>query len=305
MSVGGVDFQIDTTTGALLVNMSGVTVEADIIDIDIAALIAGIANGKTLADLDTTLTSLDGKDYATQTSLALVATEVTAAAILAKLSADPASETTLAAAAASLVAIDNLLQTQEVRQTEIVKEHTLAGRTPYSWGVIIEDAEISESDWSSSHAGSSYPPDGPGVLPQLLSEESIRYQQATIQAKKPGIERGSSISPAGPAGSSAAGSSSSSSGSPVPGPTYWDFIGNALPTANTGNVYVFAKTEPLDFAIELTPGEKFDLPPNCDLNDFGVAALNDCDGVVVLYTGDPPPRGSSSPVSSSSSSSSS
>jgi hypothetical protein len=72
----------------------------------ILTLIAGYTDG-----IEALLTTLGGKDFATQTTLAAIlvkladpATQTTLAAVLAKLSADPATQTTLAAVLAKLSA---------------------------------------------------------------------------------------------------------------------------------------------------------------------------------------------------------
>ncbi len=286
--IGSADVMIDETTGALLVKIGDADLSVDVADVDVQAIVDGIAGSspKTLAELETVLQSIltkliaapatEARQDAVAAALGLLALEDggNLAAILAKLSDDPATETTLAA----------LLDEQE----KVTPEHQGASRTPRSHYRIVSDAE---EDSSSSGAP------GP-TLPVVLSEESRPYLQAKVQAVKPYAwsepEESSSSSSSSSSPSSSSRQSSSSSGEPG-----YEFTGDALPGSNTGNVYLWAKVDPMNAAWVLTPGAMLELPPNADLNDYAIAAANDGDGVVVLYTEGEPPAGSSSSSSSS------
>ncbi|HUT60768.1 MAG TPA: hypothetical protein VNA25_23225 [Phycisphaerae bacterium] len=91
---------INEETGAVLLDLGGAVINVDMVKVDVDALIDGIAGGKKIEDLYVKLSA----DPATQTTLAAIlaaladpATETSLAAVLAKLSADPATQTTLAA----------------------------------------------------------------------------------------------------------------------------------------------------------------------------------------------------------------
>jgi len=101
----GASLMINEETGAVLLDLGGAVINVDMVKVDVDALIDGIAGGKKIEDLYVKLSA----DPATQTTLAAIlaaladpATETSLAAVLAKLSDDPATQTTLAAVLAAL-----------------------------------------------------------------------------------------------------------------------------------------------------------------------------------------------------------
>ena len=82
----------------------------------------------------------------------------------------------------------------------------------------------------------------------LTTEDSLKYRQATILAKKPGADALSK------------------------------------PTANTGNVQICSGEEVLTGAFELVPGASMELPPNGDLAEYFLAVDTAGDGVCIEYT---------------------
>ena len=292
-SVGGLDVMVNESTGALLIDIGGATIEVDLVETDVAAIVDGIAGNppKTLAELHTLLTTIAGKDFATQTTLA---------AVLAKLSADPATETTLAAVLAKLAAqydgvdvlewiaemsddiktntqgIDGSAQDIKADTWEIRKNAVANTRQPLSHRIVVASA-------------------GTPVRLADTHDDYYAYIHARVQAVKPG-EQQSSSSPSQQSGSPSSSSSSSHPGEDEGGP------GNdTLPSTNTGNIYIWNGDQG-KAAFILTPGQTLELPPNCHLGEFWIDAEYDGDGVVVLFSTDETYERPSSSWSSSSSS---
>lgn len=100
----------------------------------------------TDADVEALLTSLDGKDFSTQTTAAAIlakltsdpATQTTLAAILAKITSDPATQTTLAAILAKLIAAPATEAKQDTGNTSLASIDTkLTNPLPVSGTITI------------------------------------------------------------------------------------------------------------------------------------------------------------------------
>ena len=187
----------------------------------------------------------------------------------------------LLATAAVQSNIENNTQEIDSKLANVELEHLGDSRTPRSLAVLIADASSASS--SSGEAA--------GFATKLISETSKPYIKAKVQASKPSAAASSSSS----SSSSSSGESSSSSSGEA-----WSPTGTALPEPATGDVWVWAKDDPMEGAWRLNEDEWLELPPNCDLSDFAFAVENDGEGLVVLYT-----EGEDATPSSSSSSSSS
>ena len=271
--IGSADVMIDETTGALLVKIGDAELSVDVADVDVQAIVDGIAGStpKTLAEL--------------YTAIGLLATE---------------SGGNLDAIVTAL----GLLATEEGGNIDMIAEMS-EYTADNTWGTYKNTQAVKEDTWeirknavaNTRQPKSQYAVVASAGTPVRLApnEPEYDYIHAHVQAVKPGVESSSSAS-------SASGSSSSSSGEDDGGP------GNdALPGANTGNIFIW-NGEDRNAAFILTPGQTLELPPNCHLYEFWVDAANDGDGVVVLFSqdeeGERPEESSSSSSSSSSSGSS-
>ena len=267
--IGSADVMIDETTGALLVKIGDADLSVDVADVDVQAIVDGIAGSspKTLAELETVLQSILTK------LIAAPATEARQDAVAAALGllaledggnlADLATKATarndkLDSALATLALEDGgNLATAAGRLGEIEKDHKAGTRYPHVYGRAV----------------------GTPTERVALSDEPRPYLRAWLQGYTPGDVAAPSSSSSGSSSSSAQ-SSSSSSAAPT-----GDGDADNYPVVNTGNIYVFSRTEGLEeYAFVLGPGERVELPPNCDLADFYIDAAVQDEGVTVMYS---------------------
>ena len=282
--IGAADVMIDETTGALLVKIGDAELSVDVADVDVQAIVDGIAGGtpKTLADLYTAIgllaTESGGNLDAIVTALGLLATEeggnIDMIAEMSEYTADNTGNTDA--------------NTGSIREDtwEIRKNAVANTRQPRSHYAVVASA-------------------GTPVRLGDPTDPDHDYIHVRVQAVKPGAPASSS---SGQGSGSSAPSSSSSSSSSISGEAGEGGPGTGtLPGANTGNIFIW-NGEDRNAAFILTPGQTLELPPNCHLYEFWVDAANDGDGVVVLFSqdeeGERPEESSSSSSSSSSSGSS-